>query len=75
MTRLSSVMLALTSIVCGAPREEAASQKAALEKTAQVQGSALKAPTLEAPDIKLAVQEIARGLEGDTSCRETPLGL
>lgn len=63
MTRLSSVMLALTSIVCGAPREEAASQKAALEKTAQVQGSALKAPTLEAPAIKLAVQEIARGLD------------
>ena len=58
MTRMSSLALALTSIVCGAPREEAASQKAASEKTEQLQ-----APALKAPAIKLAAEEIVRGLD------------
>src|SRR5258706_15064759 len=58
MTRLSSLALALTSIVCGAPREEVASQKAAPEKTAQLQ-----APALKAPAIKLAAEEVVRGLD------------
>jgi glucose/arabinose dehydrogenase len=58
MTRMSSLALALTSIVCGAPREEVASQKAAPEKTAQ-----LEAPALKAPAIKLAAEEVARGLD------------
>ena len=44
MTRMSSLALALTSIVCGAPREEAASQKAAPEKTEQLQAPASPAP-------------------------------
>jgi len=58
MARMSSLALALTSIVCGAPREEAASQKAAPEKTVQAQ-----TPALEAPAIKLAAEEVVRGLD------------
>jgi len=58
MTRLSSLALALTSIVCGAPREEVASQKAAPEKTAQLQTPAFKAPA-----VKLAAEEVVRGLD------------
>jgi glucose/arabinose dehydrogenase len=55
---MSSLALALTTIVCGAPREEAASQKAAPEKAAQLQSPALKAPA-----IKLAAEEVVRGLD------------
>jgi glucose/arabinose dehydrogenase len=63
MTRLSSLALALTTIVCGAPREEAASQKDAPEKTAQVSASTAEPPALKAPAIKLAAEEVARGLD------------